>query len=161
MNSLSPGKDWFRGKPTRRQLTEGRRSARGLQRARSGHAPDVVYEEIGAGQRAEGIDEYLPLLQGWEQAIPDGTGATHRTVESGDTVVAELVLTGTRSGDPERRPADTGRYHARFRTTIRDRGDYVDRLQGRQSPWDPHYVDIMTVPQQLGAGTTPSYSDQP
>jgi steroid delta-isomerase-like uncharacterized protein len=122
------------------------------ERFRAGHAPDVVYEEIGTGQRAEGIDEYLQLLRGWEQAIPDGTGTTRRMVESGDTVVTELVWTGTQSGDLQT-PGGTLPASGR---QIEIEATMWSVFEGDKVRETRHYVDIMTMLQQLGADTTPS-----
>jgi predicted ester cyclase len=94
----------------------------------------------------------LRLLQGWEQAIPDGTGMTRRMVESGDTVVTELVWTGTQSGDLQT-PGGTLPASGR---QIEIEATMWSVFEGDKVRETRHYVDIMTMLQQLGADTTPS-----
>lgn len=122
------------------------------ERFRASHAPDVVYEEIGTGQRVEGMDEYMQLLEGWTQAIPDGAATIRRTVESGDIVVMELVWEGTQTGalqTPGGTLPASGRQIEVEATMWSDfEGDKVRETR--------HYVDIMTMLQQLGADTAPS-----
>jgi steroid delta-isomerase-like uncharacterized protein len=123
-----------------------------MERFRASHAADVVYEEIGTGQRTEGMDEYMQLLEGWQQAIPDGAATIRRTVESGDTVVMELVWKGTQSGDlqtPGGTVPASGRQIEVEATMWSDfEGDKVRKTR--------HYIDVMTLLQQLGATSEPS-----
>ena len=122
------------------------------ERFRASHAPDVVYEEVGTGQRAEGMDEYMQLLEGWQQAIPDGAATIHRTVQSGDTVVMELVWKGTQTGDLQT-PGGTVPASGR---QIEVEATMWSDFEGDQVRKTRHYVDIMTMLQQLGADTAPS-----
>ena len=122
------------------------------ERFRASHAPDVVYEEVGTGQRAEGMDEYMKLLEGWQQAIPDGAAMIRRTVQSGDTVVMELVWKGTQTGDLQT-PGGTVPASGR---QIEVEATMWSDFEGDQVRKTRHYVDIMTMLQQLGADTAPS-----
>ena len=122
------------------------------ERFRASHAPDVVYEEVGTGQRAEGMDEYMQLLEGWQQAIPDGAATIRRTVQSGDTVVMELVWKGTQTGDLQT-PGGTVPASGR---QIEVEATMWSDFEGDQVRKTRHYVDIMTMLQQLGADTAPS-----
>jgi len=122
------------------------------ERFRASHAPDVVYEEVGTGQRAEGMDEYMQLLEGWQQAIPDGAAMIRRTVQSGDTVVMELVWKGTQTGDLQT-PGGTVPASGR---QIEVEATMWSDFEGDQVRKTRHYVDIMTMLQQLGADTAPS-----
>ena len=122
------------------------------ERFRASHAPDVVYEEVGTGQRAEGMDEYMQLLEGWQQAIPDGAAMIRRTVQSGDTVVMELVWKGTQTGDLQT-PGGTVPASGR---QIEVEATMWSDFEGDQVRKTRHYLDIMTMLQQLGADTAPS-----
>jgi steroid delta-isomerase-like uncharacterized protein len=122
------------------------------ERFRASHAPDVVYEEVGTGQRAEGMDEYMQLLEGWQQAIPDGAATIRRTVQSGDTVVMELVWKGTQTGDLQT-PGGTVPASGR---QIEVEATMWSDFEGDQVRKTRHYLDIMTMLQQLGADTAPS-----
>jgi steroid delta-isomerase-like uncharacterized protein len=122
------------------------------ERFRASHAADVVYEEIGTGQRTEGMDEYMQLLEGWKQAIPDGAATIRRTVESGDTVVMELVWKGTQSGDLQT-PGGTVPASGR---QIEVEATMWSDFEGDKVRQTRHYLDIMTLLQQLGATSEPS-----
>ena len=122
------------------------------ERFRASHAPDVVYEEVGTGQRAEGMDEYMQLLEGWQQAIPDGAATIRRTVESGDTVVMELVWKGTQSGDLQT-PGGTVPASGR---QIEVEATMWSDFEGDKVRQTRHYLDVMTLLQQLGATSEPS-----
>ena len=122
------------------------------ERFRASHVSDVVYEEVGTGQRAEGMDEYMQLLEGWQQAIPDGAAMIRRTVQSGDTVVMELVWKGTQTGDLQT-PGGTVPASGR---QIEVEATMWSDFEGDQVRKTRHYVDIMTMLQQLGADTAPS-----
>ena len=123
-----------------------------MERFRASHAADVVYEEIGTGQRAEGMDEYMQLLEGWQQAIPDGAATIRRTVESGDTVVMELVWKGTQSGDLQT-PGGTVPASGR---QIEVEATMWSDFEGDKVRQTRHYLDVMTLLQQLGATSEPS-----
>jgi len=122
------------------------------ERFRASHAADVVYEEIGTGQRTEGMDEYMQLLEGWQQAIPDGAATIRRTVESGDTVVMELVWKGTQSGDLQT-PGGTVPASGR---QIEVEATMWSDFEGDKVRQTRHYLDVMTLLQQLGATSEPS-----
>jgi steroid delta-isomerase-like uncharacterized protein len=122
------------------------------ERFRASHAADVVYEEIGTGQRTEGMDEYMQLLEGWKQAIPDGAATIRRTVESGDTVVMELVWKGTQSGDLQT-PGGTVPASGR---QIEVEATMWSDFEGDKVRQTRHYLDVMTLLQQLGATSEPS-----
>jgi steroid delta-isomerase-like uncharacterized protein len=61
---------------------------------RAALAPDVVYEETGTQRRTQNADEYLQLVEGWKQALPDAKGTIRNVVSSGNTVVLEITWTG-------------------------------------------------------------------
>lgn len=54
-------------------------------------APDVVYTEAGTQRRVENLEDYLQLLQGWKQAIPDAQGIVHEAISQGNTAALELT----------------------------------------------------------------------
>ena len=48
-------------------------------RFRNRLAPELVYNETGTGRRAEGVDAYLALCQGWKEAMPDVSGTIRKS----------------------------------------------------------------------------------
>lgn len=69
-------------------------------------APDCIYEELGTGRRAEGIDQIVRLFKGWKTAFPDSQGAITNAFGSGDNVALEVTWEGTHTG-PMETPAGT------------------------------------------------------
>ncbi len=75
-------------------------------------APNVVYTETGTQRRVENLADYLQLLQGWKQAIPDAQGIVHKAVSQGNTAVLELTWGGHRR-DRYRPPVASCRHRGR------------------------------------------------
>jgi len=73
-------------------------------------APNLVYTETGTQRRVETLDDYLQLLQGWKQALPDARGTIHKAVSQGNTAVQEVIWEGTQTG-----PLPTPPVHCRHR----------------------------------------------
>jgi hypothetical protein len=60
--------------------------------------PDVVYDEVGTHRRVQGIDNVLPIWQGWTAAFPDSKGTFEKSYVSGNTVILEVTWRGTHTG---------------------------------------------------------------
>ena len=75
-------------------------------RFRNRLAPELVYNETGTGRRAEGVDAYLALCQGWKEAMPDVSGTIRKSVAADGTVAQEVLWEGTHTG-PLQTPAGT------------------------------------------------------
>lgn len=110
-------------------------------------APNLVYTETGTQRRVENLEDYLQLLQGWKQALPDARGTILTRVSQGNTVVQEVIWEGTQTG-PLPTPAGTLppsgkaiRVPAAIWYTVD--GDLVQEVH--------HYLDVLTLLQQLGA----------
>ena len=56
---------------------------------------DAVYEELATQRRTQGPDAIVEISKGWRQAFPDAKGTITKAVESGDTVVLEIIWEGT------------------------------------------------------------------
>lgn len=110
-------------------------------------APNVVYTETGTQRRVENLEDYLQLLAGWKQAIPDARGTVLKSVSQGNTVVQEILWEGTQTG-PLPTPAGTlppsgkaFRVAAAIWYTVA--GERVQEVH--------HYLDVLALLQQLGA----------
>jgi len=77
-------------------------------------APNVVYTETGTQRRVENLADYLQLLQGWKQAIPDAQGIVHKAVSQGNTAVLELTWGGHRRDLYRPQPASCRHRGRRF-----------------------------------------------
>jgi len=116
-------------------------------RFRNRLAPELVYNETGTGRRAEGVDAYLALCQGWKEAMPDVSGTIRRSVAADGTVAQEVLWEGTHTG-PMQTPAGT----------IEATGNRVSALgtlwvtfEGDKAREVTHHLDVLTVLQQMGA----------
>jgi hypothetical protein len=43
----------------------------------------------------ESVDEYVQLVRGWKDALPDARGAIRKTIASGDVAAQEILWEGT------------------------------------------------------------------
>ena len=115
-------------------------------RVRTVATPDVVYDEVATGRKAEGIDQVLPLWQGWARAFPDSKAAFHNAIASGSSVMLEITWNGTHKGPletPNGPVPPTGK-------TIAIRACMVVELEGERVKRERHYFDMATLSQQLG-----------
>src|SRR5690349_23611080 len=66
---------------------------------RAGVVPSgFVYDEVGTGRKAEGVDQALSIWQAWAAAFPDANATFERAVANDDTVVLEVTWQGTHKG---------------------------------------------------------------
>lgn len=110
-------------------------------------APNVVYTETGTQRRVENLEDYLQLLQGWKQAIPDAQGIIHKTVSQGNTAVLDLTWVGTQTGPMQTPngllPASGKEIRVPAAAWFTFDGEMVQAVH--------HYLDVLTLLQQLGA----------
>jgi len=62
-------------------------------------APDVIYEDVAAGDRVEGLEAFRQLLSEAHTGIPDFRIELFHGFVSGDLAAAEYDITGTQQGD--------------------------------------------------------------
>lgn len=108
--------------------------------------PEVVYDEVATGRKAEGVDQVLSLWQGWAGAFPDSRATFHNALASGTSVTLEMTWNGTHKGQldtPAGPVQPTGR-------TITIRACMVVELDGERVKRERHYFDMATLFQQLG-----------
>src|SRR5207245_10321894 len=60
---------------------------------------DSIYAELATQRRVQGPDAIVELSKGWREAFPDAKGTITKAVESGDTVVLEIIWEGTHTGE--------------------------------------------------------------
>jgi steroid delta-isomerase-like uncharacterized protein len=114
-------------------------------------APSVVYEETGTGRRLEGADAYMAALAAWKQAIPDARGKIRQSTASGDTAMFELVWEGTHSGPLETPggPIPASGKHIYVQAAL------ASTVQDGKVTSVRHYLDVLTLLQQIGAMPAP------
>jgi steroid delta-isomerase-like uncharacterized protein len=115
---------------------------------KAGLASDVVYDELATQRRVEGADATIALWQGWAAALPDSAATIHAACASGNTVVLELIWTGTHTGPlttPNGVIAATGK-------RIEVRACQVIELapETGKTTTQRHYFDLGTLLAQLG-----------
>lgn len=106
----------------------------------------VVYHEMGTQRRAEGVDAYLQLLQGWKDAFPDSKGTIRNVVSEGNTVVQEVTWTGTQT---QPLPMPNGTLPASGKR-ISVQASLWYTIQGGRIKEVRHHLDMLTLLQQLG-----------
>jgi len=116
---------------------------------RASITPDFVYDEVATNRKVQGVDQVIPLWQGWATAFPDAKATFQREFLSGETVVLEVTWRGTHKGPlqtPNGPIAATGnRIDVRACTVIEVVGD---KAKGQR-----HYFDMGTLLQQISVAT--------
>ena len=113
---------------------------------RASITPDFVYDEVATHRKVQGVDEVIPLWQGWATAFPDARATFHSALPSDRTVVLELTWNGTHKGPlqtPQGPIAATGK-------RIEIRSCFVTEIAGDKAKSQRHYFDMATMLQQLG-----------
>jgi steroid delta-isomerase-like uncharacterized protein len=116
------------------------------ERVRERLASDAVYAETGTGRRVEGADAYVELLQGWKEAFPDVRGTVRNAVGTHSTAAQEILWEGTHSG-PLQTPAGVLEASGR---SISVEASLWSTFEGDQAREVHHYLDVMTLLQQIG-----------
>src|SRR5436305_1833785 len=126
-------------------------AAGNMEADRNNFSPDVV-TEIPGGPRLAGFDAFKGFVGVWNKAFPDGGMKLLTAVESGDTVIAEGVMTGTHTG-PLASPA--GEVPA---TGKKIEFKFADVFKTRDGKVVEHrvYFDQMTFLGQLGLIPAPA-----
>src|SRR3989475_3005545 len=103
---------------------------------------DAVYEELATQRRTQGPDAIVEISKGWREAFPDAKGTITKAVESGDTVVLEIIWEGTHTGELK---SAMGPIAATYKKVKIPAGEGVtfktDKIAGTQ-----HYFHFMTLP---------------
>jgi steroid delta-isomerase-like uncharacterized protein len=121
-------------------------NAKDWEAVRASITSDFVYDEVATSRKAQGIDQVIPLWQGWATAFPDAKATFHRAFPSDGTVVLEVSWQGTHKGPlqmPEGSIAPT-------ENRIDIRACFVVEVAGDKARLQRHYFDMATLIQQLG-----------
>ncbi|WP_052351883.1 ester cyclase [Deinococcus pimensis] len=113
--------------------------------------PDMTYEEPATGRAVQGAQAYARLCMGWREALPDVRGTVTRSLRQGDTLVQEVVWTGTHTGNLETPGGSippTGRRIEVMAVLWCD-------LEGDRIRFVRHHLDVMTMMTQIGVTSTP------
>ena len=109
-------------------------------------APEVTYDEVGTHRKVQGIDNVLPLWQGWAAAFPDSRATFEKTYVSGSTVIIEVTWRGTQTGTMRTASGDippTGK-------AIEMRAVQIIEVIDGKTQSVRQYFDIATLMSQLG-----------
>jgi len=121
-------------------------------RVRAPLAPDVVYNEVGTQRTLHGADEVVEVYKDWKRAIPDGKGRVVSALASGNTVVLEVIWSGTQTGllrGPGGDIPPSGKsFSLPAAQVITFKDDKVVECH--------HYFDLLTMLQQIGAAPEPA-----
>jgi steroid delta-isomerase-like uncharacterized protein len=109
---------------------------------------DFVYDEVATHRRVQGVDQVIPLWQGWATAFPDAKCTFDRALPGDGTVVLELTWKGTHKGPL---PTPQGPIPATGKR-IDIRACFVTEIAGDKAKMQRHYFDMATMLQQLGVG---------
>jgi hypothetical protein len=96
----------------------------------------------------EGRDAYVELLQGWKEALPDVRGTIRSAVGSDTTAAQEILWEGTHFG-PLQTPAGVVEGP---RNSISVEASLWSTFEGDKAREVHHYLHVMTLLQQIGAG---------
>lgn len=110
---------------------------------------DFVYDEVATRRKVKGIEQVLPVWQGWATALPDSKATFHGTYVSGNTVILEVTWQGTHKGPlqtPKGEIAATGKH-------IDLRACNVIEVSGEKAKLQRQYFDMATLLEQLGITT--------
>ncbi|HEY3117465.1 MAG TPA: ester cyclase [Chloroflexota bacterium] len=113
---------------------------------RASVSPDFVYDEVATNRKVQGIDQVIPLWQGWATAFPDSKATFDRELASGNTVVFEVTWRGTHKGPlqtPNGPIAATGK-------RIEVRACMAIEVADDKAKAQRQYFDMATLLQQIG-----------
>ena len=113
---------------------------------------DSVYEELATQRRVQGPDAIVELSKGWREAFPDAKGTITKAVESGDTVVLEIIWEGTHTGELK---SAMGPIPATYKK-VKIPAVEVVTFKTDKIAETKHYFDLMTLLGQIGALPTPA-----
>ncbi len=109
-------------------------------------APNAVYDEVGTGRRLDGVNEIVNAFKAWATALPDSKAEIVHEYLSDNTVILELVWTGTHTGllqTPNGTLPPTGK-------RINVRACELFQFAGEKILTARHYFDMTTLLKQLG-----------
>jgi steroid delta-isomerase-like uncharacterized protein len=115
-------------------------------RVRETLTEDFVYDEVCTNRVAKGVDNVIELWKGWRVAFPDIRGTITNAVSGDGKVVKELRWRGTHTGPlplPDGEISATGK-------SIDIRSCEVWTIEDGKGKIQVHYIDMMTLMQQLG-----------
>ncbi len=110
--------------------------------------PNFVYDEVGTDRKVQGVDNVMPMMKEWGEAIPDSKATFDNAYVSGNTVVIEVTWRGTHTGAlnlPSGPVPGTGK-------RIELRACNVFEITGDKASMWRQYFDMGTMLRQLGIG---------
>ncbi|MGI9553336.1 MAG: ester cyclase [Thermodesulfobacteriota bacterium] len=107
---------------------------------------DFVYDEVCTNRVAEGVENVIELWKRWRAAFPDLHGSITNAFEGDGKVLKELTWRGTHTGPLPFPDAD----YPATGNSIFMRSCEVWVIAGGRGKSMVHYIDMMTLMQQLG-----------
>ena len=108
---------------------------------------DCVNHDMGSGQVMSGIEENRADMENWTNTFSDMKVEPLNHVESGDTVVTEMKMTGVNTGDMEM--PDGSKIPATGKR-VEMQGCQVAQFQDGKMIKSSQYYNMMTMMSQLG-----------
>ena len=108
---------------------------------------NCVYHDMGTGQVMEGLDENRADMENWTNTFSDMKVEVLNHVESGDTVVTEMKMSGVNTGDMEM--PDGSKIPATGKS-IEMNGCQVAKFQDGKIIKATQYYNMMSMMAQLG-----------
>ena len=115
-------------------------------------SPDLVYHELGTQRTLRGIDQLVEVYKGWKKSIPDGAGRVVSALASGNTVVLEVIWSGTQTGAI---PGPGGEIPASGKSFSMPAAQVITFKDDKIIEFH-HYFDMLTMVQQIGAAPRPA-----
>jgi len=122
------------------------------ERLKAPFSSDVVYLELGTQRTLRGLDQLVETYKSWKLSIPDGTGRVVSSLASGNTVVLEVIWSGTQTG-PIQTPG--GVVPASGKSFTLAAAQVITFRDGKIIEFR-HYFDMLTMLQQIGAVPKPA-----
>lgn len=106
-------------------------------------APDIIYEDVAAGDRVEGLEAFRQLLAEAHTGIPDFHIELFSGIGNGAMAAAEYVITGTQQGALPYLAAEDRPFRLRAASIFTLAGETIQR--------ESRYYDMLSFLNQLHA----------
>ncbi|MEC7881917.1 MAG: ester cyclase [Verrucomicrobiota bacterium] len=109
--------------------------------------PDVSYTEIPTKTEINGANDFVELCKGWKSVMSDCSGEVTNAHASGDTIILEIIWTGTQSGSiqtPLGEHPSSGKYQ-------KIHGVQIFEISNEKITNIRNYFDLLSMLMQFGA----------
>ena len=114
---------------------------------RSTLADNAKYSEFATGRTTDSADTWVANSRAWKNAFPNAKGESVSRVESGDTLVEELVWAGTHTGEMI---TPDGQTIPATNKSMKVNACMITKFSEGKIVESNHYFDMMSMLAQLG-----------